>query len=99
MKQVDERPDTGVKKRVEVRLTRSQLDAVDTRAKAEGCSRKVWLVNVVRGTLTKQPQAGMREIDLLGESSYQLLAIGRNLNQIAKRLRVPAGFITSFGEA
>ncbi len=86
MKQIDERPDTGVKKRVEIRLTRSELDAVDTRAKAESCSRQAWLVNVVRGTLTKQPQAGMREIESLGESNYQLLAIGRNLNQIAKRL-------------
>lgn len=36
--------------------------------------------------LTKEPQFGMREIDALGESNYQLLAIGRNLNQIAKRL-------------
>lgn len=85
-KQVDERPDTGEKKRVEIRLTKSELAAVDARARAEGCSRQSWLVNVVRGTLTKQPQAGMREIESLGESNYQLLAIGRNLNQIAKRL-------------
>ena len=39
-----------------------------------------------RATLTRQPQFGMRELDALGESNYQLLAIGRNLNQIAKRL-------------
>lgn len=28
----------------------------------------------------------MKEIDALGESNYQLLAIRRNLNQIARRL-------------
>jgi hypothetical protein len=28
----------------------------------------------------------MREMETLGESNYQLLSIGRNLNQIAKRL-------------
>ena len=27
-----------------------------------------------------------REIEALGESNYQLLSIGRNLNQIARRL-------------
>lgn len=84
--QANERPDNGVKKRVELRLTPSELALVDERAVGEGCSRQAWLVNVVRGTLTKEPQAGMREIESLGESNYQLLAIGRNLNQIAKRL-------------
>lgn len=28
----------------------------------------------------------MSEIDALGDSNYQLLALGRNLNQIARRL-------------
>lgn len=28
----------------------------------------------------------MFEIDALGESNYQLLALGRNLNQVARRL-------------
>jgi hypothetical protein len=55
-------------------------------AEKEGCSLQTWVVNVVRATLTRQPQVGMRELETLGESNYQLLAIGRNLNQIAKRL-------------
>ena len=81
-----EHPDRGRKRRAEIRVTPTELEAVDVRAEAEGCSRQVWLVNVVRGTLTKQPQAGMHEVKSLGDSNYQLLAIGRNLNQIAKRL-------------
>lgn len=85
-RQVDERPDEGQKARIEVRLTPSEKAAVHALAEAEGCSAQQWIINTVRATLTRQPQFGMRELDALGESNYQLLAIGRNLNQIAKRL-------------
>lgn len=85
-RQADERPDEGRKARIEVRLTPSEKAAVHELAEAEGCSPQQWIINTVRATLTRQPQFGMRELDALGESNYQLLAIGRNLNQIAKRL-------------
>ena len=39
-----------------------------------------------RAGLTKEPQFGMKEIEALGESNYQLLSIGRNLNQVAKAM-------------
>ena len=84
--QAEEKPDTGAKGRVEVRLTPSEKAAVLELASVEGCSPQHWIINTVRATLTRQPQFGMRELDALGESNYQLLAIGRNLNQIAKRL-------------
>ncbi len=45
-----------------------------------------WIVDAIRTGLTHEPQLGMSEIDSLGESNYQLLALGRNLNQIARRL-------------
>lgn len=45
-----------------------------------------WIVDAIRIGLTHEPQLGMSEIDSLGESNYQLLALGRNLNQIARRL-------------
>lgn len=80
------RSESGPKARFEVRLLPSELAKVQERAAAEGCSVQQWLVNLVRATLTREPQFGMREIRALGESNYQLLAIGRNLNQIAKRL-------------
>ncbi|MNN88173.1 Bacterial mobilization protein (MobC) [compost metagenome] len=45
-----------------------------------------WIIDAIRAGLTHEPQFGMSEIDALGESNYQLLALGRNLNQIARRL-------------
>lgn len=85
-KQIDEKPDESVKARIEVRLTPSEKEKLLELAALENCSPQVWLVNIVRATLTHQPQCGMGEIEALGESNYQLLAIGRNLNQIAKKL-------------
>lgn len=82
----DESPDYGKKKRLELRLTPSELQVLKALADGEGCSHQVWAVNALRGVMTRQPQIGMKEYEALGESNYQLLAIGRNLNQLAKRL-------------
>jgi hypothetical protein len=76
----------GPKVRLALRLTETERARILESAQREGCSPQTWVVNVVRATLTRQPQLGMRELEALGESNYQLLAIGRNLNQIAKRL-------------
>ena len=45
-----------------------------------------WVVDAIRTGLTHEPQFSMSEIETLGESNYQLFAIGRNLNQIVRRL-------------
>ncbi|SEP32568.1 mobilisation protein (MobC) [Pseudomonas sp. ok266] len=45
-----------------------------------------WIIDAIRTGLTHEPQFSMDEIDALGESNYQLLTLGRNLNQIARRL-------------
>jgi hypothetical protein len=85
-RQVDEKPDEGAKTRIEIRFTPSEKEKVLELVAFEHCSPQVWIVNVVRATLTHQPQCGINELEALGESNYQLLAIGRNLNQIAKNL-------------
>jgi len=82
---VAEKPDSPGK-RIEIRLRASEREALQGLAELEGCSAQQWIVNVVRGALTHQPQFGMRELAALGESNYQLLAIGRSLNQIARRM-------------
>jgi len=41
---------------------------------------------MLRTRLTGQPQVGQPELDRLTRSTQQLLALGRNLNQIAKAL-------------
>jgi hypothetical protein len=85
-RQVDEARSTEKKKRFEILLTPSEKAALIERAGRDGSSPRRWVVAALRSGLTKEPQFGMREVEALGESNYQLLAIGRNLNQIAKRL-------------
>lgn len=79
-------PDEGPKQRLEVRFTPSEHHEIVTRSDAEGCSPQRWVINCVRASLTSQPQFTMETTKALWESSGQLRAIGRNLNQIAKKL-------------
>jgi len=84
--QAEGRPDDGPKERLEVRFTPTELQSITARAEAEGCSPQRWVINCVRASLTHEPQFTMETTKVLWESSSQLRAIGRNLNQIAKRL-------------
>ncbi len=86
LKQTKAKMDNEPKKRFEILLTASEKKALIERAESELCSPRQWTVDAIRVGLTKEPQFGMKEIELLGDSNYQLLAIGRNLNQIAKQL-------------
>ncbi|EOA3865793.1 plasmid mobilization relaxosome protein MobC [Shigella flexneri] len=84
--QTEGEPDDGPKERLEVRFTPTEFQGINARAEAEGCSPQRWVINCVRASLTHEPQFTMETTKALWESSYQLRAIGRNLNQIAKRL-------------
>lgn len=86
MRQTGEAPDGEPKVRFEILLTLSEKAALLERANLERCSQRRWVVDAIRAGLTREPQFGMKEIDALGESNYQLLAIGRNLNQVAKAM-------------
>lgn len=85
-RQTNEAPPLEPKQRFEVLLTESEKNAVKERVHIERCSMRRWIVDAIRTGLTHEPQFGMSEIEALGESNYQLLAIGRNLNQIARKL-------------
>ena len=80
------RDEGGRKIRKEVRLTESEARHAERMAAASGFSVPMWIAALVRAQLTQNPQFGQKEQELLGESNYQLLALGRNLNQIAKSL-------------
>ena len=80
------RDEGGGKIRKEVRLTESEARHAERMAAAAGFSVPLWIAALVRAQLTQNPQFGQKEQELLGESNYQLLALGRNLNQIAKSL-------------
>lgn len=84
--QTGEAPDGETKVRFEILLTPSEKSAVQERAELERCSQRRWVIDAIRAGLTKEPQFGMKEIEALGESNYQLLSIGRNLNQVAKAM-------------
>lgn len=84
--QIAGEPDEGPKQRLEVRFTPSEHHEIVARSEAEGCSPQRWVINSVRASLTNQPQFTMETTKALWESSGQLRAIGRNLNQIAKNL-------------
>lgn len=85
-RQTRELPDGESKVRFEILLTKSEKAAIQDLANLEHCSQRRWIIDAIRAGLTHEPQFGMKEIEALGESNYQLLSIGRNLNQIARRL-------------
>jgi len=72
--------------RMELNLTTSELAALKKMAGHEGYLPTKWVVAMVRTKLTGQPQVGQPELETLARSNQQLLALGRNLNQIAKVL-------------
>jgi hypothetical protein len=72
--------------RIELNLTTSELAALKKMAGHEGYVPTKWLVAMVRTKLTGQPHVGQSELERLTRSNQQLLALGRNLNQIAKVL-------------
>lgn len=79
-------PDPSPKHAVRVWLTETELTAVDRHREKTGGTRPAWIVRAIRGALTRAPEFGSQELEVLGRSNTELLAIGRNLNQIARRL-------------
>lgn len=89
--QIDhERPDLG-RRRVELRLTATEFASIDELARRVGNSPNAWIINLIRANLTRTPQLGLHELQTLGKSNSQLLAIGRNLNQIARWMNANKG--------
>ncbi len=82
--------------RIELNLTVSELAALKRMAGHEGYMPTKWLVAMVRTKLTGQPQVGQPELETLARSNQQLLALGRNLNQIAKVLNTAPQNRTAF---
>ncbi len=72
--------------RMELNLTSSELAALKKMAGHEGYLPTKWLVAMIHTKLTGQPHVGQPELERLTRSNQQLLALGRNLNQIAKVL-------------
>ena len=82
--------------RIELNLTTSELAALKKMAEHEGYLPTKWLIAMVRTKLTGEPHVGQPELAALTRSNQQLLALGRNLNQIAKVLNTTPQNRTAF---
>ncbi|KGD90494.1 hypothetical protein JL37_21390 [Achromobacter sp. RTa] len=80
-----EHPDTS-RRRLELRLTETEYARIEALALQQGMSANRWVIHLIRANLSGEPQFGMTELRTLGESNSRLLAIGRNLNQIARHM-------------
>lgn len=85
-REVEDQKDQGPKERVEVRFKPSEYQALLDYADKEGATPQQWIVSAVRASLTNSPEFTMQVLKGLQESTYQITAIGRNLNQIARRM-------------
>lgn len=74
----------GAKIRKEVRLTKSELHRAESIAMREGFSLGRWIVALINARLEGTPQMGQQELEVLARSNQQMLAIARNLGQLAR---------------
>lgn len=78
--------DRAKKKPLKVYFTESELAALVEVADSRECSIQFLIVSWVRAWLTRGVALGGIELKALGESLYQLTAIGRNLNQVTHHI-------------
>lgn len=72
--------------RMKLHLTPSELAGINSLAAQDGYRPTQWVVAMIRTKLTQHPHVGQPELEQLARSNQQLLALGRNLNQIARVL-------------
>ncbi|WP_155847652.1 hypothetical protein [Asticcacaulis benevestitus] len=77
--------------RHEIALTASEQGRVAAMAEADGLSITKWIVALIRARLTGTAQFGQEELEALAQSNLQMLAIGRNLNALAKAANMRGG--------
>lgn len=73
------------RRRQQVRLTCSEIEALDKLAQSFGTSRPKYIVNLIRAHLLREPQLNKADLDAVRESNDQLTRTGTNLNQIARK--------------
>lgn len=83
-----EAPPLGGKRKIrkEISLTPKEAAHIAAAAFKEGKSDAQWIVALVQIHMGLQPQLSTDEVAVLARSNLSLLAIGRNLNQLARML-------------
>ncbi len=74
------------RQRIEIRVSATEHLALKAAADREGMSVPRWLATYMRTHLTGEEHLGRAEVEALARSSQLLLALGRNINQIAYNL-------------
>ncbi|MEB1764589.1 hypothetical protein VDR48_19845 [Xanthomonas campestris pv. campestris] len=74
------------KRRMRLELFEHEAQAINQAAVALGWKSSTWLVSVARTALFQEPRPTNAELAVLMRSNRELLAIGRNLNQLAHAL-------------
>lgn len=84
---VENRHDFGQKKKLEVSFTESEYAALSEILKfSYNPTYQAVIVGMVRAYLTAEPFLNEQEIMVMRDANKQLLAIGRNLNQIVRAI-------------
>lgn len=79
-------PPPSCRKRITVRLPDKDRAYLEETAKRRGGTVNDAVRDIVREHISRHPVLSGIEVDELHHSNYQLVSIGRNLNQIAHRL-------------
>lgn len=74
----------GATERIEMRLNKSELTALDSIIDFEGTTRQGFLIGLFRSFIASEPQYTTEEVIALRKSNSLLRSIGTNLNMIAK---------------
>ncbi|WP_066570505.1 plasmid mobilization relaxosome protein MobC [Snodgrassella sp. CFCC 13594] len=83
---VDDLDTEADKYRLEVRLLSQDYQYIRTAAQQQSMSANAFVVSILRHYINGHPTLSDKEAEALYQSNYQLLRIGRNLNQIARQL-------------
>ena len=78
-------------KRVTVRLPEKDRAYLEAAAEKHKSSVNDIIRDIVQSHVRKHPLLTAAEVEVLFQSNYQLLSIGRNLNQIARQLNMGEG--------
>ncbi|HHS1179172.1 plasmid mobilization relaxosome protein MobC [Neisseria meningitidis] len=84
---VENKHDYGEKKKVVVTFTETEFQALEQLKKfALKPTYQAVIIAIFRAYISEEPYLNEQEILLLKDANTQLLAIGRNLNQIARKI-------------
>lgn len=81
-------PDNAEADRMTVRMPRFLMEATKARAKTKGMAPSRWITALVQSNLTGKPVMSDAELAVLQACARELVATGRNINQIAHAINL-----------